>query len=149
MKTRLPVPALLALLLTPACDSPSRPSEIALVRATTSFGFCVGYCQTTIEITADQVVYVKEGWQGEPPLRRTGTMTSSEWNDLRRAVDRARLEALPDVIGCPDCADGGAEAVGVVAADWSKTVTFDHGDDVPQIQPLLDRVRAIRRRFEP
>jgi hypothetical protein len=37
----------------------------------------------------------------------------------------------------------------VVGTDWAKTVTFDHGADVPTIQPLLDHVRAIRRRFEP
>ena len=149
MKVHRQLSVLAVLLCATACANPSRPSEIVRVRATTSFGFCVGYCRTTLEISSSEVVFVKEGWRGEPPLRQTATLTPSEWNDLVRAVDRARLEALPNVIGCPDCADGGAESVDVLAANWSKAVTFDHGADLPSIRPLLDRVRAIRQRFEP
>jgi len=131
-----------------ACGSPTRPADVLQVRATTSFGFCVGYCRTTLEITPTEAVYTREGWRGEPPIVRREPLAAAEWSDLTRAVDRDGLGALPDVIGCPDCADAGAESVGVVAADWTKTVTFDHGADVPTIQPLLERVRVIRRRFE-
>jgi hypothetical protein len=140
--------ALLVVSLFTACGSPSQPSDVLQVRATTSFGFCVGYCRTTLEITPTEAVYTREGWRGEPPIVRREPLASSDWSDLTRAVDRDRLGALPDVIGCPDCADAGAESVGVVAVDWTKTVTFDHGAVVPTIQSLLGRVRAIRGRFE-
>jgi hypothetical protein len=53
------------------------------------------------------------------------------------------------VFGCPDCADAGAESVEVFGLDWSKRVTFDHGAPMPELQPLLGRVRALRGRVEP
>jgi hypothetical protein len=63
-------------------------------------------------------------------------------------VDRRQLEALPAVLGCPDCADAGAESLEVVATEWRKDVLFDYGAAVPALQPLLDKVRIVRRRLE-
>jgi hypothetical protein len=129
-------------------SSPSDPTTIAAIRTTTSFGFCVGYCRTTLEITSAEAVFVKEGWRGEAPIRLTTRLTPAEWRDLAGAVDRRQLEALPAVLGCPDCADAGAESLEVVATEWRKDVLFDYGAAVPALQPLLDKVRIVRRRLE-
>lgn len=148
MRTRLPHLVVVAAVFS-ACDSssPTEATSVAQIRATTSFGFCSGYCRTSLEITSDEVVYVKEGWRGEPPVRRTMRLTPSEWRDLARTVDRRAFDTLPAVIGCPDCADAGAEAL-IVGPEWQDSVTFDYGADLPALQELLDRVRAIRARFE-
>jgi hypothetical protein len=109
---------------------------------------CTGYCQTTLEITCHEAVLVEESWRSEPPLRHSMRLSPSEWSALVRAVDRQRLEAQPAVVGCPDCADGGAESLEVVGADWSKRVAFDFRAEMPELQPLLDQVRALRNRLK-
>ena len=134
-----------------ACDSsPSGPGDLTTIRATTSFGFCVGYCVATLEISSAEMVYVEESPRGGlPTVRRTMPLSSSEWDALTEALDRSAIERLPDTIGCPDCADGGAESIEVVGVDWRKRVTFDHGAAIPELQPLLARVRTLRSRFPP
>jgi hypothetical protein len=135
-----------------ACtSSPTAADDVSVIRATTSFGFCLGYCKTTLEITSDQLVYVEEATRsGElPPVRRTAAVAASEWEALVAALDRSKIESLPETLGCPDCADGGAESIEVVGPDWRKSVTFEFGATIPELQPLLDRVRTLRSRFTP
>src|SRR5687768_5947088 len=100
------------------CDSTTSASEdVSVIRTTTSFGFCLGYCRATLEVTAEGMVYVEEGTRQSnlPTVRRTAPSSATEWRELTEAVDREVIESLPATIGCPDCADGGAESVEVVA----------------------------------
>jgi hypothetical protein len=138
-----------ALLLGGCEDSPTEP-EVLVIRGGTSFGFCLptAYCTTTLEITSTTVVLTRTS-RTLGDVRTTGSITPAEWESLTEAVDEGRLRPMPDVVGCPDCADGGAEFVEVVTADWTKRVTFEFGATLPPIQPLVDQVRAIRRRLEP
>ena len=143
---------LAAALAAAACtSSPAGPDEVSVIRATTSFGFCLGYCKTTLEITADGLTYIEEATRsGElPPVRRTAPVSAAEWEALVAALDRGKIEALPETLGCPDCADGGAESIEVIGADWRKSVTFEFGATIPELQPLLERVRTLRSRFPP
>ena len=134
-----------------ACSSsPTGPEGVTVIRATTSFGFCLRYCKTTLEITEAGLTFVEEAPRGDlPTVRRTAAVSASEWQALVAALDRSKIEALPETLGCPDCADGGAESLEVVGADWRKSVTFEFGATIPELQPLLERVRALRGRFTP
>ena len=128
-------------------ESPS-PAGVGVIRSTTSFGFCVGYCRSTLEITAERATYrLVDPRSEQPDLERTVPITAAEWQDLHSAVSRAPFEALPPVVGCPDCADGGAESLEVVADDWSRAITFEYQAPIAQLRPLLDRVRAVRQRL--
>jgi len=140
-----------------ACASTAAPAstEIRQIVSTTSFGMCVGYCTTRLEITEGQAMLVREarggrgGPQNLPEQRFTAELSASEWQEIARLAANADLQSLPDVIGCPDCADGGAEALTITGAGGARTVTFDHGASVAEAQPLLDRVRALRERLMP
>src|SRR5262245_60665508 len=117
-------------LLVTACggSSPTQPDAgaVTTIRSTTSFGFCIGYCRSTLDITSQGMVLVEESPRGDPPTRRnTAAISASEWQALVDAVDRRRIEAVPLTVGCPDCADGGAESLEVVGSDWQRRVTFD------------------------
>ncbi len=127
------------------------PTEVREIVSTTSFGMCVGYCTTRLEITEGQAVLIRDGRGGRgaaelPDQRFTQTLTPAEWRELRRLAASADLNALPERIGCPDCADGGAESLSI---NGGRGVTFDHGASIAQAQPLLDRVRALRQRLTP
>lgn len=152
-KTRSAIPAL-ALLA--ACASGAAPSGVTRVASTTSFGMCVGYCTTRLEISEGQAVLIREarGGRGAPnptqtPQRFTASLTPAEWQEIQRLAANADLDTLPDVVGCPDCADGGAEGLTIESAAGSETVSFEFGATLAPAQPLLDRVRALRERLTP
>jgi hypothetical protein len=148
MTSRRTLLAFLAFTLAGCGSSPTQSdADIAVIRSTTSFGFCVGYCKATLEITPERMVFLEESPRGDrAPRQRSAAITTEEWNALVAAVDRAKIESLPAQIGCPDCADGGAESLEVVGAEWQRRVTFEFGASIAELQPLLERVRALRTR---
>lgn len=155
MKIRIGVAfAFAAALGLAACDGgTSAAGGVTQVVSTTSFGMCMGYCKTRLELTPGKAVLVREpGGRGAPTLpveRKEEALSPQEWQEIARLAAEAKIDGLPDVIGCPDCADGGAESLTVVGPGRNKTVTFDHGAAMKEAQPLLDRVRAIRTRMTP
>ena len=147
--------AVLAALSLAACESGvTQAGAVTKVASTTSFGMCAGYCKTTLEITPTQAVLTREGWGrgagANLPLQRlTAPLSAQEWQDIASAAQAAKIDGLPETIGCPDCADGGAESLTIVGAKGTKTIKFDHGAAIAEAQPLLDRVRALRTRMLP
>lgn len=143
--------AALALALAGCASATPTPQEVSQIVSTTSFGMCVGYCTTRLEISEGQAVLIRDGRSGRgsaelPDQRFTQTLTPAEWQAFARLAATADLGSLPATIGCPDCADGGAESLTINGAP---TVTFDYGASLAEAQPLLDRVRALRARMMP
>jgi hypothetical protein len=139
-----------------ACASTATPTEgVTRVVSTTSFGMCVGYCTTRLEISESEAVLIRQARGGRgapqnlPDQRASRPLTTAEWQDIQRLAARADLEALPDVVGCPDCADGGAEGLVVESAGETESVSFEHGASLAPAQPLLNRVRALRAQLTP
>jgi hypothetical protein len=136
------------------CGDGTTAGGVTQVASTTSFGMCVGYCTTRMEISKDQAVLVREarggrGSQDLPDQRIAAPLQAGEWDEIARLAAAAKIDGLPEVIGCPDCADGGAETLSIVGPGRNKTIKFDHGASIAEAQPLLDRVRAIRTRMMP
>ena len=113
------------------------------------FGFCVGYCKSEIEIVNKDVVFIATSWNDPdyPDNVLSGNISIQEWDSLIESVDMDSLLPLGDIIGCPDCADGGGEWIEITKEDMTKRVTFEHGKTVEQIQILIEKVRVIRERF--
>lgn len=143
--------AAFALTLTGCASATTPPVEIRQIVSTTSFGMCVGYCSTRLEISEGQAIFIRDGRGGRgaaelPDQRFTQTLTPAEWQEFSRLASRTNLDGLPTTIGCPDCADGGAETLSI---NGERTVTFDHGASIAEAQPLLERIRALRQRMMP
>lgn len=140
-----------------SCASSAVPQQpdITRVVSTTSFGMCVGYCTTELEITEGQAVLTRlaRGGRGAPdslpPQRFSMQLTAAEWQEIQQLAALADFDALPDVVGCPDCADGGAEGLMVEDAEGAESVSLEFRANVREVQPLLTRVRAIRDRLMP
>jgi hypothetical protein len=145
----------LAFALSACASAASQPANVTRVVSTTSFGMCIGYCTTRLEITEGQAVLIREarGGRGGPqnlPEQRFATqLTPAEWQDIQRLAANVDFDALPPTVGCPDCADGGAEGLTVEGASSSESVSIEFRAAIPQAQPLLDRVRAVRDRLTP
>lgn len=141
-----------------ACASAATPTPQADVRqiiSTTSFGMCVGYCTTRLEISQGRAVLIREarGGRGAPqnlPAQRfTTVLTPDEWDSIKQLAATTNLTGLPPVIGCPDCADGGAESLTIESSGAPQSISFEHNASIAQAAPLLERVRALRARLMP
>ena len=143
--------------LTACANTTAAPASATVTRiiSTTSFGMCLGYCTTRLEITEGRAVLIREARGGRgapqnlPEQRYTAQLSASEWQDLQRLAANVDFEALPETVGCPDCADGGAEGLTVEGPSGAESVSLEFRAAIPQAQPLLDRVRAIRDRLMP
>jgi hypothetical protein len=141
-----------AALVGAGCGSPTGAStEPVAFTHTVSFGFCLeaSYCTSRLELSPQEAVLTYESRLRSPFVQRHA-LDAAAWKKVSDALDPAALHALPDVVGCPDCADGGAEAVTVVFADGqSDTVTFEYLQDVRGIQAVASALREIRQSFGP
>lgn len=134
-----------------ACGSPTGPSDPVAITHTVSFGFCLptAYCSSRLELSQGEAVLTYESRERAPVVQRR-PLADAQWTRVSEALDETGLRALPDVVGCPDCADGGAESLRVAFGDGqTEAVTFEFGADVAGIQALVDVLREIRLSFDP
>lgn len=102
--------------------------EIDYINHGTSFGECIGYCYEEITIAPNQVNYLKRGWDTEgvlPEYTDSIPFSISEWNILVEKIDLSLFLTTDEVIGCPDCLDGGAEWIEISTNGSIHRVTFD------------------------
>lgn len=154
MKIRSALALAMATSMLAACASETAGTGVKQVASTTSFGMCMGYCKTRLEISEAGAVLVREPWgrggpSGLPEQRFESPLAAGEWREIARLAAAAKIDALPETIGCPDCADGGAESLTIVDGDGPKTITFDHGATIEEAAPLLAKVRALREKMTP
>jgi hypothetical protein len=55
---------------------------------------------------------------------------------------------LDSIIGCPDCADGGAEWFEIVTNDTVERVTIEYGDSLEGLNNYIDLLRSVRHSFQ-
>jgi hypothetical protein len=125
-------------------------SSALVIRSGTSFGECMGYCRTMLEVDSLDLVFSEFGWGDTvryPTKRQSGKLTASERQCLMSSVNIDEFMKLDTVIGCPDCADGGAEWIEIERKGVTRRVTFEYGHSIPAIQNMLDRIRLLREDF--
>ena len=123
--------------------------RVVAIHSGTFFGFCLGYCQTRLEVQPGHMAFSAFSRdQSVGDYYRSESLDGSEWRELMDLVDLKALGDLPETIGCPDCADGGGEWIQVFTPMGEARVTFPFGDAVESISPLLKKVRELRDRFE-
>lgn len=129
---------------------PGKTAEFTL-QTGTSFGMCVGYCWEELVVADGAVTYTRRAWRTDgdpiPDLTYTTTLPDAEWEALRSLAGPRLLEDVPEVVGCPDCADGGAEWVAIADGKSTDEVQFEYGQDLSALGDLLPRLRDLRVRI--
>jgi hypothetical protein len=127
----------------------SDPSPLpARIRWGWSFGWCVGYCAEVMQLERGRIRVTQWPSDRSQPRRMSERhLADAEWRALLEGIEQAGIDALPDRIGCPDCADGGAEFVELERGTTKKRVTFDYGGGPPELHAVLKELRALRQRF--
>jgi hypothetical protein len=138
-----------------ACErdtSPSAPSAgMPIVSYGTSFGECIGYCNRQVVLSKGLAVFTKSGWlpdEALPDVQLAEELPASEWSSILQAIDWDEFQQQPERIGCPDCADGGAEWIEIeYETDVKKRVTFEYGKSIKGHEKLLEHLRVIFQRM--
>jgi hypothetical protein len=140
----------LALSISACGESTTGASDVSFVEWTSSFGFCLptSYCTTRLRVTGRQAVLTRES-RVSPSLITETQLTAAEADALAGAAARARFDGLGTVVGCPDCADGGAETLTVMVAGAQRTVTFEYNARLDPLEPLLAQMRTLVERLRP
>lgn len=114
-----------------ACTKPPATEGIVRIEYGTSFGECLGYCIHYITMEESLITYTRDGWG--PDIEKencTEVLADTTWNSIRKAIDTALFFDLPETIGCPDCADGGAEWIEIVMGNGRlHKVTFEYRNE--------------------
>lgn len=139
---------LLILALCISCED-DKSTEI-VISSGTSFGECMGYCKRELIVDEGSVSYSASSWGDPdyPTIQYESSLSSTEWNDLIALADLSALQEYEDIVGCPDCADGGAEWIQIDAPEGIKKIIFEYGDSLGTIQPLIVALRDLRADYE-
>lgn len=119
------------------------------IRYGTSFGFCIGYCSNKVEVTRSKMSLTKFG-RGDTIKTKTCTKTINEtqWASIVNAIDLKKFQELDDVIGCPDCADGGAEWIEIEAGNEKHKVVFEYGKEPVEMKGYIQMLRGFSESFK-
>lgn len=116
-----------------------------VIRSGTSYGFCIGYCERVLELKGTAVTYtMRDIRQQLPDKVCNATISASEWNNLAAKADLTALQKQPERLGCPDCADGGAEFLEIQQGDQKYRVTFEANKTIPGFDELVVALRQKR-----
>lgn len=149
MKNFIPAILFMAFMIITGCSQGDIIESNYTIKSGSSFGMCVGPCFQEVSVNESQAVLrirenKGEGGLSELKVENKRAVSPQEWSEIQSLVNQEAITALPKVIGCPDCADGGAEWIEIQSPGLVKKVTFDYGHPPAQIKELVDRLRETR-----
>lgn len=115
----------------------------------TSFGMCTGYCAQSIVISDSKLTFSKSK-NGSTPDTKTcsKSISATEINEIKNLLVANQLSNLPERIGCPDCADGGAEWVSVTADGKQYKITYEYGKAPKELAGAVAKLKVLKDSFK-
>jgi len=152
---KLPI-IILSILLFFSCEevedvSLTYDSDIISIEYGTSFGECLGYCIRSIEIAGIDVEFEASGQTVTdklPDINISGEISIEDWQNLVNKIDFIVFRNLEEVIGCPDCTDGGSEWIEITTSELFHKVTFEYYNEPEEIQNYIDDLRNLMEQYE-
>ena len=127
-----------------SCSNEAVYNTITQLNYGTSFGECIGFCKREVTLKSNKATYNCYSWY---PTTQTITKTDSISNTALDSVCKLNTTSfflLPETIGCPDCADGGAEWLELkMLSGETHKVTFEYFKEPDFIKPQIEKLRKI------
>lgn len=126
-------------------------TDVLTIRSGTSFGMCAGYCKSDYVFNGTSVTLTQNGTRSSaqaPAKTCQTTVSSADWDALKALANFDTFSSKPATLGCPDCADGGAEYIELQLGDRKHRVTFEYNKTIPGFEPLVDALRRKRDAFK-
>ena len=125
--------------------------EILSISYGTYFGECYGYCSQSIKIENDSISYQAQSWSENvnyPLIAYSAKFSEEYWKLLEEEIDFLIFRNLEEVIGCPDCADEGAEWVEIETKDITHKITFEYNDPPDEISHYIEDLSELLSEFQ-
>lgn len=123
------------------CQDKVENSTITKIEYGMSFGSCIGYCHKAVSFTAEDISKVMKATRSKDMPEKQCRKAWSGFNNLTSKVDLDAFLSLDETIGCPDCADGGAEWIEITTSEGSKKVTYEYGKNPQEVKPFISILR--------
>lgn len=138
------ITGIIVIALVSSCSNELIYNNIAQINYGTSFGMCVGFCKHEVTIKSNKATY---NCYSRHPTTQTITKTFSISNSTLDSIcklNTASFFLLPETIGCPDCADGGAEWLEIELSTGEKhKVTFEYFKEPDFMKPQIEKLRNL------
>jgi hypothetical protein len=120
-------------------------ADYEYIKYGTSFGECYGYCRKEVEISSSKIIFEKKSWNLEdyPIVTITDLNNEESWKNLLEKIDYESFQQLTPIIGCPDCADGGAEWLEIKKNYVVYKVTFEYGNEPEAVKDYIQVLRDL------
>ena len=126
-------------------------NEIEYVKYGTSFGECLGYCKNDITVKNFQIDFHKNGWDLNgllPEISNSQNVDTRYVTELIELIDFDAFLKLDTIIGCPDCADGGAEWIEINSNGKSHKVVFEYRNEPHETKEYIGYLRTYLNTFQ-
>jgi hypothetical protein len=131
------------------CEKETDYGEVQYLSYGTSFGECLGYCVREV-VVSGWITFTKSGWEVDGALPDSScslTFIRSPLPDYLEEIDQDAFLALDETLGCPDCADGGAEWLELGFREQVKRVTFEYMNEPEELQDIILSMRELMESF--
>ncbi len=128
-----------------SCSTEFLNGNITNIKYGTSFGECIGYCKHDLELKQVKVIYNCSGWvDSVQPVSKTENLSASAWDSIQSNLNVNTFFQLDEIIGCPDCADGGSEWLEIKLANGeSHKVVFEYFKEPDVIKSQIEKLRKM------
>ena len=136
--------------LTPQTPQNSTTDKLT-IRTGTSFNMCAGYCKNDYVFNGTSVTLAQGSVLPQAqvtPRSCQSTISQAKWTDIKALANLDAFSKVANVLGCPDCTDGGAEYIEIQVDDQKYRVTFPYGKTIPGFETLVDALRTQRNAFK-
>lgn len=140
MKT-LSLAILFLSVMTTKCSEDQIVPEITEIKFGTSFGMCFGYCIQEVVFVPGSITKTLTPQRNPKLKEKACSLKFSEFESLVSKIDFAGFSSLEEQIGCPDCADGGAEWIEIISKEGSKRVTYEFGKEPKEVKSIIGELR--------
>ncbi|QDW26546.1 hypothetical protein FFJ24_017640 [Pedobacter sp. KBS0701] len=114
-----------------------------------SFGMCAGYCSNNLLISDLKLTFSKsKNGQSADTKTCSKTISEADVTAIKNELNISKISNLPEVIGYPDCADGGAEWISINADGKQYKVTYEYGKAPKELEAAVARLKVLKDSFK-
>jgi hypothetical protein len=131
-----------------SCAVSKKKKDIVRVKHGFSFGMCNGYCYKENTYTFADFIHYEKAFGRTNPIDfpdkiDSNASSSEEWKALVTKIDLEKFYTEQEMIGCPDCADGGSEWIEIATSDKVYRVTFEFGKPSEGLKAIYSVLRKL------
>jgi hypothetical protein len=146
--SRRVLPSFLGLFAASCADQGVSTPSTSIVEAGWSFGFCIGPCRGTLEVTGDAVTLRVTDRTGNQTLAGNAARLTGRGSARLAGAAAALPKDMEERYGCPDCADGGASFILVLRQGAARRTEYEYGNPPSELAEadavLADLIQALR-----